>query len=127
MKEMKLLIVDDEHEFASTLAERLLMRDFDTTVANSGMDALSIIKSTTFDVVLLDLKMPDMSGLEVLEKIKAHDPTVEVIMLTGHGSTARGLDGMERGAFDYLMKPVELSELIIKIKQAYEKRQANKA
>jgi len=127
MKEMKLLIVDDEQEFASALAERLLMRDFDTTVAYTGMDALSIIKSTTFDVVLLDLKMPDMSGLEVLEKIKAHDPAVEVIMLTGHGATARGNDGMDRGAFDFLMKPVELSELIIKIEQAYEKRQANKA
>ena len=126
MKEMKLLIVDDEHEFASTLAERLRMRDFDTTVANSGMDALALTGSTTFDVVLLDLKMPDMSGFEVLEKIKAHDPTVEVIMLTGHGSAARGLDGMVRGAFDYIMKPVELTELIVKIKQAYEKRKVNK-
>ena len=127
MKDMKILIVDDEHEFATTLAERLQLRDFDTTVAYTGKDALSITSSTTFDVVLLDLKMPDMSGLEVLEKIKARDPSVEVIMLTGHGSTARSLNGMDRGAFDYLMKPVELSELIIKIKQAYEKRQLNKA
>ena len=127
MKEMKLLIVDDEHEFASTLAERLLLRDFDTKVAGSGIDALARIKSSTFDVVLLDLKMPDMSGLEVLEKIKAHDPTVEVIILTGHGSSTRGLEGMERGAFDYLMKPIELSDLIIKIEQAHKKRQVNKA
>lgn len=104
----------------------MLLRDFDTTVAYTGKDALSITNSTTFDVVLLDLKMPDMSGLEVLEKIKAHDPAVEVIMLTGHGSAAKGFDGIKRGAFDYLMKPVELSELIIKIKQAYEKRQMRK-
>jgi len=124
---MKLLIVDDEQEFASTLAERLFMRDFDTKVANTGIDALARIKSSTFDVVLLDLKMPDMSGLEVLEKIKAHDPTVEVIILTGHGSTTRGLEGMERGAFDYLMKPIEISDLIIKIEQAHKKRQVNKA
>ena len=127
MEGMKLLIVDDEHEFASALAERLLLRDFDTTVANTGIDALGHINSTTFDVVLLDLKMPDMGGLEVLEKIKAHDPTVEVIILTGHGSAARDREGMERGAFDYLMKPIELSDLIIKVKQAYEKRQENKA
>ena len=122
MSNIKILIVDDEAEFAATLAERLDLRGFDTTVTNCGEDALASVISTPPDVVLLDLKMPDLGGLEVLEAIKQKDKNIEVIMLTGHGCTISGIEGMEHGAFDYLMKPVNLSTLLEKIDQAYQKK-----
>ncbi|MCK9296706.1 MAG: response regulator [Desulfobulbaceae bacterium] len=122
MSEIKVLIVDDEVEFASTLAERLELRDITAETVNNGKDALSTILVRPPDVVILDLKMPDLSGLEVLHGIKAHDPSIEVIMLTGHGSTSSGIEGMERGAFDYIMKPIDLDLLLEKINQAYEQR-----
>ena len=122
MNKMQILIVDDEVEFASTLVERLALRGIEAISANRGVEALARVKERSPDVVVLDLKMPDLSGLEVLAKIKAIDPSIEVIMLTGHGSSAAGIDGMERGAFDYLMKPVDLKALLGKIEQAYEKR-----
>ncbi|RJQ69901.1 MAG: response regulator [Desulfobacteraceae bacterium] len=123
MKKTKVLVIDDEEEFASILAERLELRDFEAQVANSGHDGLSAAITEKPDVVVLDLKMPDMSGIDVLERLKRADPGIEVIMLTGHGSTASGIDGMRLGAFDYIMKPVDIAELIVKINQAYEKRQ----
>jgi DNA-binding NtrC family response regulator len=86
MSEIKVLIVDDEVEFAATLAERLELRDIAAETVNNGKDALSTILIRPPDVVILDLKMPDLSGLEVLHGIKTHDPSIEVIMLTGHGS-----------------------------------------
>ncbi len=122
MNEMQILIVDDEVEFASTLVERLALRGIEARSANRGVEALALVKARIPDVVILDLKMPDLSGLEVLARIKAIDPSIEVIMLTGHGSSAAGIDGMERGAFDYLMKPVDLKALLEKIEQAYKKR-----
>lgn len=124
MKGIKVLVVDDEKEFAATLAERLELRGFKTFVAHCGEDAMTIVYGGIPDVVLLDLKMPDMNGLEVLEEIKRHAPEVAVIMLTGHGSTASGIEGMKRGAFDYIMKPVDITELVDKINQANNKRQA---
>ena len=122
MNKMQILIVDDEVEFASTLVERLALRGIEAISANRGGEAVALVKERLPDVVVLDLKMPDLSGLEVLARIKAIDPTIEVIMLTGHGSSAAGIDGMEKGAFDYLMKPVDLKALLVKIEQAYEKR-----
>lgn len=122
MSEIKVLIVDDEVEFAATLAERLELRDITAETVNNGKDALSTILIRPPDVVILDLKMPDLSGLEVLQGIKTHDPSIEVIMLTGHGSTSSGIEGMERGAFDYIMKPIDLDLLLEKINQAYEQR-----
>lgn len=121
MTEIKLLIVDDEVEFATTLAERMELRGLVAQTANNGKDALKLVSASRPDVVILDLKMPDLSGLEVLEEIKAIDPSIEVIMLTGHGSIASGLEGKEKGAFDYIMKPIELSELLEKITLAYNK------
>lgn len=121
MTKIKLLIVDDEIEFATTLAERMELRGIATQTANNGKEALEMVHSSPPDVVILDLKMPDMSGLEVLERIKTMQPAIEVIMLTGHGSTASGIEGMEKGAFDYIMKPVDLNDLLEKLKLAYEK------
>jgi len=124
MNNMQLLIVDDEVEFASTLVERLALRGIAASSANRGHDALAMVMAHRPDVVLLDLKMPDLSGLEVLAGIKAIDSTIEAIILTGHGSAAAGIEGMEHGAFDYMLKPVDLTVLLGKIEQAYRKRKA---
>jgi len=122
MTKVKLLIVDDEIEFATTLAERMELRGIATQTTNNGKEALEIVHSSPPDLVILDLKLPDMSGLEVLQHIKSMHPSIEVIMLTGHGSLASGIEGMEKGAFDYLTKPVDLSDLIEKLKMADKKR-----
>jgi len=122
MNKMQILVVDDEVEFASTLVERLSLRGIEARSANRGEEALELVAAHKPDVVVLDLKMPDLSGLEVLTRIKAIDPAIQVIMLTGHGSSAAGIDGMERGAFDYVMKPIDLKVLLKKIEQAYTKR-----
>ena len=120
MENIKLLIVDDEEEFAATLAERLELRGFSSKSASCGNNALEVLASNfSPDVVLLDLKMPDISGFEVLIEIKAKYPSIEVIMLTGHGAATGGKDSKERGAFDYIMKPVDINELASKIKAAY--------
>lgn len=117
----KLLIIDDEIEFASTLCERLRIRGIDVTDVHSGTEGLARLEEIAPDIVILDLKMPDMNGLDVLTEIKKHDPGIEVIMLTGHGSGAAGIVAMEKGALDYIMKPVDLNELLQKINVAYEK------
>jgi DNA-binding NtrC family response regulator len=122
MIEAKLLIIDDEVEFASTLCQRLRLRGIDTADANSGTDGLVKMEKLSPDIVILDLKMPDMNGLDILAEIKGRDPRVEVIMLTGHGSVASGIEAMEKGAFDYIMKPVDLGELLDKIQQADQQR-----
>jgi len=125
MTNAKLLIIDDEVEFASTLCQRLQLRGFDATDMHSGGEGLAILSTIEPEIVILDLKMPDMSGLDVLEEIKNHNQSIEVIILTGHGSAESGIEAMEKGAFDYLMKPVDLKELLEKINSADEKR--NKA
>lgn len=119
----KILIVDDEVDFAETLAERLSLRNFDATVATSAEEAIEKIRSGWRpDVAILDLKMPGLDGMETLELVKQYDPTIEVILLTGHGSTESGITGMKRGLFDYLMKPVDIGSLIEKINEAVKKR-----
>jgi len=119
MNNLKLLIIDDEMEFASTLAERLLMRGFESRAVESAEDALSLLQNEWIpDVAILDLKMPGMDGIATLDLIKRQAPSVKVIMLTGHGSTSSGIEGMRRGLFDYLMKPVDIDELVTRIKDA---------
>ena len=120
-KNIRVLIADDEVEFVSTLEARLKLRHFVTSTASSGIDTLEAIEKETPDVLLLDLKMPDLNGLEVLAKVKEGFPSIEVIILTGHGSFEAGKEGMEQGAFDYIMKPVDLNQLIAKIEEAYMK------
>ena len=128
MSEKRILIVDDEYDFAETLAERLQLRDFTAEAVGNAVEALSKIHDGYLpEVVLLDLKLPGLDGLEILDLIKQYDRTIEVIMVTGHGSTASGIAGMQRGLFDYLMKPVDIGELVGKINQAVEKRRKAKA
>jgi DNA-binding NtrC family response regulator len=123
-RKIKVLVVDNEVEFASTLVERLRLRNIVAKGVFSGEDALSMITDCSPDVIILDLQMPDMSGLNVLSKVKDLDPTIEVILLTGHGSFEAGITGMELGAFDYIIKPVDLTLLMEKIAEAYKKRLA---
>ncbi len=121
-KKMKVLVVDNEVEFASILAERLQLRKILAESVFAGADALSTVPVFKPDVLILDLQMPDMDGLDVLTRVKAIDSTIEVILITGHGSFDAGITGMERGAFDYLVKPVELDQLLERITDAYNKR-----
>ena len=118
MLQLKILLVDDEQEFVSTLAERLELRGMYVKVATDGEMALGIIETDPPQVVVLDVMMPGLSGMEVLERIKAIDPKIQVILLTGHGATKDGIKGMQLGAFDYLIKPVDIDELIEKLNKA---------
>jgi DNA-binding response OmpR family regulator len=109
---MRVLIVDDEAELVSALAERLRLRGFDATGATSGDEALAQLAAAPCDVVVLDVKMPVLGGLEVLRRIKERHPALPVVLLTGHGSTHDADRGMQLGAFDYLMKPVSINDLV---------------
>lgn len=115
MKKPRILLVDDEVEFVQTLAERLQLRDFDAVTAGDGEEALRRLENTAFDLVVLDVLMPGLGGLEVLRQIKSRFPEIPVILLTGRGSTANGIEGMRLGAYDYLMKPIDIDELIKQI------------
>lgn len=117
-KPTKVLIADDEVEFASTLMTRLQLRDFSVEAVNSGKATLEAIAKDLPDVVLLDLKMPDLDGLEVLARIRQDHPELTVFILTGHGSFEAGKEGMKLGANDYIMKPVDLNRLIKKMEDA---------
>lgn len=118
MSGWKILLVDDEEDFVSTLAERLSMRGMQTQTANNGQEALRIIEENPPEIVVLDVMMPGMNGLEVLRRIKSSKPDMPVILLTGIGSTSEGVQGMELGAADFLMKPLQIEELIDKISEA---------
>jgi DNA-binding response OmpR family regulator len=120
MKNLKILLVDDEEEFVTTLAERLELRGLQARAALNGEVALQMIEADTPEIVILDVLMPGLGGLEVLRRIKAQHPKVPVILLTGRGSEKEGIKGMELGAFDYLMKPLNIDELIKKMQEAIE-------
>ncbi len=116
---IKLLIADDEQEFAATLLARLELRNFDVTTVASGTEAIAAVEEAMPDVMVLDLKMPDLDGLEVLAQLRKKYSDLKVIILTGHGSFEAGREGMELGAFDYLMKPVDLNKLIEVVRDAH--------
>lgn len=118
----RILIVDDEQDFAEALSERLTIRDYDVTTAFTGQDAIAKIMQLNFDIVILDVKMPGTNGIDVLKEIKNRKPLTEVIMLTGNATVETAIEGMRLGAFDYLMKPCETDDLISKINRAYEKK-----
>ncbi len=111
----RILIIDDEVEFATTLCQRLKLRKFEVEEAHSGNEGLAILKDFVPNIVFLDLKMPDMSGLDVLAEIRSVQPQSKVVMLTGHGSGAAGKQALAMGAVDYLMKPVDFRELIKRV------------
>ena len=119
MDELKVLLVDDEEEFVTTLAERLQLREIATVIATDGDDALRIISTERPPVVVLDVMMPGIGGLDVLKQTKRDYPQIQVILLTGRGSTNDGIKGMRLGAFDYMMKPVKIEELIQKMNEAF--------
>ena len=114
----KVLLVDDEEDFAAALAERLRLRGITVDTAYDGETALQKVASYAPQVVVLDVMMPGIGGLAVLQRIKAQRPATEVILLTGKGSTRDGIEGMRLGAYDYLIKPVQIDELIVKMKEA---------
>ena len=122
MEPMKILVVDDEIDFLETILKRLQARGTNVMGAESGYQALEMIAGQDFDVVILDVKMPGLDGIETLREMKKKKPLMEVIMLTGHASVESGIQGMQLGAFDYVMKPVALDELLEKIRQAHERK-----
>jgi DNA-binding NtrC family response regulator len=119
---IKLLLVDDELEFLQTLIKRMKKRNVDASGVNSGEEALSHLSLNPADVVVLDVKMPGMDGIETLREIKKRMPLTEVIMLTGHANLEVAMEGMECGAFDYLMKPINIDDLLYKVQDAYKKK-----
>ena len=122
MKNFSVLVVDDEQEFRELTAKRLTKRGLDASCAASGEECLAMIERHRIDVVLLDVKMPGMDGIETLRQIRQRTPLIEVVLLTGHASVDSGIEGMKLGAFDYLMKPIELDPLVDKLADAYEKK-----
>jgi DNA-binding NtrC family response regulator len=119
---LRVLVVDDEEELVSALQERLNLRGFQTSGATTGEAALEHLAAEPVDIVLLDLKMPGLGGLEVLRRVRENHPRVEIILFTGHGSQSSVDEGMELGAFDYLMKPVKISSLLRVLAAAGEKK-----
>jgi DNA-binding NtrC family response regulator len=117
------LVVDDEVEFVETFSERLTNRNREISKAFSGKEALEALKKNqNVEVVILDVKMPEMDGIEALTEIKKQYPLVEVIMLSGHSTVESAIEGMKKGAFDYLMKPCQMNQIIAKISDAVAKQ-----
>ena len=114
----KVLIVDDEKGFLDVLAERMQSRGMEVTTATSAKEALQKLEAETFDAIVLDLMMPEMGGIEALQRIKEKNPDSEVILLTGQPSVSIGVEAMKLGASDFLIKPADINELTEKIKMA---------
>lgn len=115
---IRLLLVDDEVEFATVMAKRLNRRNIEVTTACTGAQGIQALRQNQFDVAILDLKMEDMDGIEVLKIFKLMDSSMPVIMLTGHGSAKSASEGIQHGAYDYLTKPYDFEDLLEKIQQA---------
>jgi len=122
VEKCRVLLVDDERDFLEVLTRRLGKRDVNVVGVTSGEEALQYLQAKPIDVAVLDVKMPGMDGLTALREIKKLNPLIEVIMLTGHASLEVALEGMRSGAFDYLMKPAEIDELLYKIQDAHRAR-----
>jgi two-component system, OmpR family, response regulator len=122
MESIRLLVVDDEQDFVKLFLKRFERRGFSAFGVHSGQKALEFLSKNEIDIVVLDVKMPGMDGLETLKEIKKRFPSVEVIMLTGHGSVESGIQGMIHGAYDYVMKPFRIEDLAERIKKANERR-----
>jgi len=122
MDRFRVLIVDDEEDFVETLVNRLNRRNLETTGVGRGEEAVARAREQPFDAVVLDLKMPGMDGIETLKEIKKIQPLAEVILLTGHGSMETSIEGMQLGAFDYVLKPIKLEDLLVKLAEAFKKK-----
>jgi DNA-binding NtrC family response regulator len=122
MPQFRVLLVDDEKEFVTTLAERMQIRGLDPEVAFSGEQALKILEHSVPDVIVLDLKMPGINGLEVLRKVKKSHPQIQVIILTGHGSDRDEAVARRLGAFDHLQKPVDINDLVRVMERAFRQK-----
>lgn len=122
MDAFSVMLVDDEVEFLETLMKRMKKRNVNVTGVKSGEEALEFLAWNPIDVTVLDVKLPGMDGIETLRQIKRMYPLMEVIMLTGHANVEVAVKGMEIGAFDYLMKPMDIDELLYKIHDAYKKK-----
>jgi DNA-binding NtrC family response regulator len=127
MEDFKVLVVDDEDDFRETIVKRLRKRNMTAQEAASGERALELIEAQPFDVVVLDVKMPGLDGIDTLREIKKRKPLIEVILLTGHASMESGIEGIKLGAYDYVMKPANLDELVEKMRQAYDKKVVGEA
>ena len=121
---IRLLLVDDEVGYLEVLGKRLRKRDFDVTTARSGAQAIRIARDHDFDVAVVDLKMEDMDGIELLKILRRMMPELQVIMLTGHGSERAARDGLSLGAFDYLLKPIDLEALLERVHAAVGRNRA---
>jgi DNA-binding NtrC family response regulator len=117
-----LMIVDDEPDFVEMLSLRLADRGHKVRSAGTGREALEALKEEEPEVIILDIKMPGMDGIETLKTIKSRHPLVEIILLTGHGSIETAVEGLKSGAFDYLLKPARFEELLVKLEAARNRR-----
>jgi two-component system, OmpR family, response regulator len=115
MERLNILLVDDEEDLVSAMAERLMLRGFQVKAVTTATAALRLLREDQFRVLILDVKMPGTGGLKLLVEVKKECPDLPVILFTGHGSTADAERGMQEGAFDYLMKPVDVDDLVEKI------------
>jgi DNA-binding NtrC family response regulator len=122
MEKMKMMLVDDEERFLSTTKKLLSRKGYEVFTAMSGAEALEKLRTNDIHVVILDVKMPGMDGIETLNAIKRSYPLVEVIMLTGHATVESAVEGLKSGATDYLMKPTDVQDLITKAEEAFGKR-----
>jgi DNA-binding NtrC family response regulator len=122
MGAINVLLVDDEAVFAGNMSRLLAKRGYAVAAAHSGGEAIDRLRSQSFDVVVLDLKMPDMDGIATLQEIKRLGLDVETLMLTGHGSIDTALEAIQMGAYDYLTKPCEIGELVAKIESARQRK-----
>ncbi len=122
MNPIRVLIVDDEEELASIIAERLQFRGMDAQTALEGKKALKLVEESPPHIVVLDLMMPGLGGLEILKRIKTINKNLPVILLSGYGSKELAKEGMNLGAIDYVMKPCDIDSLIAKIQEAVEKK-----
>lgn len=118
----KVLLIDDEKDFLEVMSERMQNRDIDVTTASSAREALALVEKESYDAIILDLQMPEMDGLQALERLKAINPDLQVILLTGHATVEKGVQAMKLGATDVLEKPADIQTLTEKIRKAHARK-----
>ena len=122
MKGSRILLVDDEEVFAKNMSKLLTNRGYQVTAVNGGQGAIQALEGQSFDVVVLDLKMPGLDGIATLKEINRLGLSTQTLILTGHGSIDTALEAIKLGAYDFLTKPCEIDELVAKIEQAWERK-----